>query len=188
MGDNRSRGSFAALRMTGRGRGAPRARPGVDKPRPLLLHQTGLPVFDLGSGWRQTKANVDSSHSLMSAPAEAAAPRRWYHISLTQQIMLGLVTGVLIGWWINEHFAVKDLDPAVAAAALAAQHPWMEWLGVVRDVFLHLIKVMIAPLIFASVVQGFAGAGDMKKSLRIPGRMLRSRYYNEWRSFPRASP
>ena len=108
----------------------------------------------------------------MSAPVEAAAPRRWYHFSLTQQIMLGLVTGVLLGWWINEHFAVKDLNPAVAAAASAGQHPWMEWLGVVRDVFLHLIKVMIAPLIFASVVQGFAGAGDMKKSLRIGAKAL----------------
>ena len=71
----------------------------------------------------------------MSAPA---APRRWYHFSLTQQILLGLATGILLGWWINEHFAAKDLAPAAAAAALARQQAWMEWLGVVRDVFLHL--------------------------------------------------
>jgi Na+/H+-dicarboxylate symporter len=42
----------------------------------------------------------------------------------------------------------------------------------VRDIFLHLIKVMIAPLIFASVVQGFAGTGDMKKARRIGVKAL----------------
>jgi proton glutamate symport protein len=95
----------------------------------------------------------------MSAPAEATAPRRWYHFSLTQQIMLGLVTGVLLGWWLNK------LPPATQAG-------WNTWLGMVRDVFLHLIKVMIAPLIFASVVQGFAGTGDMKKVGRIGWKAL----------------
>ena len=37
---------------------------------------------------------------------------------------------------------------------------------------LHLIKVMIAPLIFASVVQGFAGTGDMKKVGRVGVKAL----------------
>ncbi len=95
----------------------------------------------------------------MSAPAEAATPRKWYQFSLTQQIMLGLVVGVLLGWWMS------GLTPEGRAG-------WDKWMTLVRDVFLHLIKVMIAPLIFASVVQGFAGAGDMKKSLRIGGKAL----------------
>ncbi len=90
----------------------------------------------------------------MSAPVENAAPRRWYHLSLTQQIMVGLGVGILLGGWMHEL-------PA------AAQDDWGTWLKVIRDVFLHLIKVMIAPLIFASVVQGFAGTGDMKKARRI---------------------
>jgi len=108
----------------------------------------------------------------MSAPAEAAAPRPWYRFSLTQQIMLGLVAGILLGWWINGHFSSQGLAPTDAAIGHDRQQVWMEWLGVVRDIFLHLIKVMIAPLIFASVVQGFAGAGDMKKSLRIGAKSL----------------
>ena len=41
-----------------------------------------------------------------------------------------------------------------------------------RDIFLHLIKAMIAPLIFASVVQGIAGTGDMKKVGRIGVKAL----------------
>ncbi len=95
----------------------------------------------------------------MSAPAEAATPRKWYQLSLTQQILLGLVVGVLLGWWMS-------------GQAPEARQGWNEWLGVIRDIFLHLIKVMIAPLIFASVVQGFAGTGDMKKVGRIGWKAL----------------
>lgn len=95
----------------------------------------------------------------MSVPAEAATPRKWYQFSLTQQIMLGLVVGVLLGWWLS-------------GRAPEAKAGWNEWLGVIRDIFLHLIKVMIAPLIFASVVQGFAGTGDMKKVGRIGWKAL----------------
>lgn len=95
----------------------------------------------------------------MSAPAEAATPRQWYQFSLTQQIMLGLIVGVLLGWWLS-------------GQAPEAKTGWSEWLGVIRDIFLHLIKVMIAPLIFASVVQGFAGTGDMKKVGRIGWKAL----------------
>jgi len=94
----------------------------------------------------------------MSVPG-AATPRKWYHFSLTQQIMLGLVVGVLLGWWMH-------LQPP------AAKQGWDGALVVVRDIFLHLIKVMIAPLIFASVVQGFAGTGDMKKARRIGWKAL----------------
>ena len=95
----------------------------------------------------------------MSTPAEAATPRKWYQFSLTQQILLGLIVGVLLGWWMS------GLTPE-------AQAGWDTWLKVVRDVFLHLIKAMIAPLIFASVVQGFAGTGDMKKASRIGWKSL----------------
>ncbi len=61
---------------------------------------------------------------------------------------------MLIGWWLNRL-------PA------ANQDQWSTWLKVVRDIFLHLIKAMIAPLIFASVVHGIAGTGDMRKVGRI---------------------
>jgi proton glutamate symport protein len=95
----------------------------------------------------------------MSAPTEAVTPRKWYHFSLTQQILIGLGVGVLLGWWMNK------LAPDVRAG-------WDVWMALVRDIFLHLIKVMIAPLIFASVVQGFAGTGDMKKARRIGVKAL----------------
>lgn len=73
--------------------------------------------------------------------------------------MLGLVVGVLCGWWMSR-------------MAPEQQKAWDGAMVVVRDVFLHLIKAMIAPLIFASVVQGFAGTGDMKKAQRIGWKSL----------------
>ena len=94
-----------------------------------------------------------------SSPDPAPASRRWYQLNLTQQILLGLVLGCLVGWWMS-------------TLAPDARKGWEESFKVVRDVFLHLIKVMIAPLIFASVVQGFAGTGDMKKARRIGWKSL----------------
>jgi len=95
----------------------------------------------------------------MSVPAEAAAPRKWYQFSLTQQIMIGLLLGIFLGW------CMGGMPPEM-------QTNWNTALAVVRDIFLHLIKVMIAPLVFASVVQGFAGTGDMKKARRIGWKSL----------------
>ncbi len=96
----------------------------------------------------------------MSDPvASSAAPRKWYQPNLTKQIMLGLVVGVVIGWWMS-------------TMPEASRKNWDDAMVVVRDVFLHLIKAMIAPLIFASVVQGFAGTGDMKKARRIGVKSL----------------
>jgi proton glutamate symport protein len=95
----------------------------------------------------------------MAATAHPAAPRKWFHLSLTQQILLGLALGVVLGWWMS-HLPKETHDS------------WDTWVKVPRDLFLHLIKAMIAPLIFASVVQGFAGTGDMKKASRIGWKSL----------------
>jgi proton glutamate symport protein len=98
----------------------------------------------------------------MTAPVAKSSPKttksRW-HFSLTQQILLGLVLGCLMGLWM-------DVMPE------GAKDKCDVWLKVVRDIFLHLIKAMIAPLIFASVVQGIAGTGDIKKVGRIGVKAL----------------
>ena len=70
------------------------------------------------------------------AQAEPSAPRKGYQISLTQQILLGLVLGVLLGWYMNRL-------PAESRAAGEA------WVVMVREIFLHLIKCIVVPLIFA---------------------------------------
>jgi proton glutamate symport protein len=89
-----------------------------------------------------------------STAAHGSPPRSWPRLTLTRQILLGLVLGCFLGWWLN------TLPEARQAA-------WNRWLELIRDVFLHLIKLMIAPLVLGSVVQGIAGTGDMRKVGRI---------------------
>ena len=71
--------------------------------------------------------------------------RPWYS-SLTTQIMVGLVVGALIGW----------LKP-----------DWANKVYFLRDIFINLIKSIIAPLIFSTIVIGIAGAGALKKVGRM---------------------
>ena len=67
-------------------------------------------------------------------------------LSLTAWIFIGMAAGVALG---------------VFAPGFAKQ------LGPVSSVFLRLIRSIIAPLIFATLVSGVAGGGDMKQMGRI---------------------
>src|SRR5437868_13050570 len=77
--------------------------------------------------------------------------RRWYRLSLTAQIMIGLVVGVLIGW----------LRPE-----------WGNKVYFLRDIFLNLIKSIIGPLVFSTLVVGIAGGGDLRKVGRMGVKAL----------------
>jgi proton glutamate symport protein len=81
-------------------------------------------------------------------PAAAARPspaaRRLP--SLTTQIFIGLLLGIGVGYlWPRFGVAVKPL----------------------ADVFLRMIKMIIAPLLFSTLVVGVAGTGDLKAMGRI---------------------
>jgi proton glutamate symport protein len=91
--------------------------------------------------------------------AKAPARKPWYHLTLTRQILIGLVLGCLLGWWIN----------GLPGAELAA---WSRWLELIRNIFLALVKVMMGPLVFGSLVQGIAGTGDLKRVGRIGVKTL----------------
>jgi proton glutamate symport protein len=80
----------------------------------------------------------------VSPPAQARRP--WYRPSLTTQIMIGLVVGALIGW---------------------LQPDWGNKVYFLRDIFINLIKSIIAPLVFSTIVVGIAGAGALKKVGRM---------------------
>lgn len=77
--------------------------------------------------------------------------RFWPKLSLTQWILLALVAGGIFGY----------ADPAHAVK-----------LGWIRDIFLHLIKSIIAPLVFSTVVVGIAGGGEPKQVGRMGWKSL----------------
>ena len=89
----------------------------------------------------------------------AAAPPRRPRITLTQQIFIGLAVGIVVGWFVSNF------------------HPdWAIYFRPFSQLFLRLIKMIIAPLIFATLVAGIAGAGHFK----VVGRMgLRAIIYFE---------
>jgi proton glutamate symport protein len=67
------------------------------------------------------------------------------------QIMIGLVVGGVIGW----------LRP-----------DWGNAVYFLRDIFINLIKSIIAPLVFSTIVVGVAGAGALRKVGRMGAKAL----------------
>lgn len=76
-----------------------------------------------------------------------AKPAR--RISLTTYILLALALGIVTG------YACNRLIPDTAQAATVAGY-----LSLAADVFLRLIKMIIAPLVFSTLVVGVAHMGD----------------------------
>jgi Na+/H+-dicarboxylate symporter len=85
---------------------------------------------------------------------------------LTLYIMIGLVAGLVLGLAINA--AIDDGTPATAARLSEIAG----YFSIVTAVFLRLIKMIIAPLVFATLVAGIAHMGDTTALGRIGGRAL----------------
>lgn len=82
-------------------------------------------------------------------------------LNLTWLILGAAVAGLGAGYATNAAF------PDAADAARVAGY-----FSILSDVFLRLIKMVIAPLVFATVVSGIAGTGDAKTVGRIGGKAL----------------
>jgi proton glutamate symport protein len=77
-------------------------------------------------------------------------------VSNTTQILIGLALGIAVGYL----FPSSDAG-GVHVAGFAEQ------IKPLADVFLRMIKMIIAPLLFSTLVVGIAGTGDMKTMGRI---------------------
>src|SRR5882672_2982827 len=62
------------------------------------------------------------------------------------QVLIGIALGILCGW----------LFPSFAPTA-----------KLISETFINMIRMIIAPVIFCSIVTGIAGAGSMKKVGRV---------------------
>ena len=72
-------------------------------------------------------------------------------IGLSTQILIGLAIGALVGYLFPD-FGDK-LKP-------------------VGDAFLRMIKMIVVPLIFSTLIMGIAGTGDFKKLGRLGGKAI----------------
>jgi proton glutamate symport protein len=79
-------------------------------------------------------------------PLDASSRRARRLPGVTTQIFIGLLLGIVVGYlWPDFGVAIRPL----------------------ADAFLRMIKMIIAPLLFATLVVGIAGTGDLKAMGRI---------------------
>jgi Na+/H+-dicarboxylate symporter len=86
--------------------------------------------------------------------------------NLTRFILLALVLGIIAGWATNA--AIDDGTPASAAQLKSIA----DYLSIVTTLFLRLIKMIIAPLVFATLVAGIAHMGDIAALGRVAIRAI----------------
>ena len=89
-------------------------------------------------------------------------------ISLTWKIIIGLVIGIFVGWLIGE----LDRSSANHHVFGIETPTLLAFIRSLSTLFLNLIKSIIAPLIFATLVVGIAGTGDIKQVGRIGAKSL----------------
>lgn len=75
-------------------------------------------------------------------------------ISLAGQILIGLVLGIIVG-------AIFYGSPTIAS-----------YLQPIGDIFLRLIKMIVVPIIVASIIVAVAGVGDIKQLGKIGGKTI----------------
>jgi aerobic C4-dicarboxylate transport protein len=67
------------------------------------------------------------------------------------QVLIGIIAGIFAGWFF----------PSFAPTA-----------KIISDTFINMITMVIAPVIFFTIVTGIAGAGNIKKAGRIGGKAI----------------
>ncbi|HEY1164172.1 MAG TPA: dicarboxylate/amino acid:cation symporter [Chitinophaga sp.] len=81
---------------------------------------------------------------------------------LTLFIFLGMVLGILTGYFVFALYSGND----------AAVKKFADNISILTDIFLRLVKMIIAPLVFSTLVTGVAKLGDIKAVGRIGGKTM----------------
>lgn len=74
--------------------------------------------------------------------------------------MIAMIAGVVIGLWVHYNCTAPQIDDFSGG------------ISILTDIFLRLIKMIIAPLVFSTLVVGIAKLGDVKTVGRIGGKSL----------------
>src|SRR5436853_7355917 len=74
-------------------------------------------------------------------------------------ILIAMVAGVVIGYMIFVSYPDKKTAAQIAG-----------YVSIVSDIFLRLIKMIIAPLVFSTLVVGIAHMGDAASVGRVFGK------------------
>ena len=80
--------------------------------------------------------------------------------NLTFQIFIAMIFGALLGFFIHKNYSVEE-----------AKH-FSEIIKILATIFIRLVQMIIAPLVFSTLVVGIAKLGDIKSVGRIGGKAL----------------
>ncbi len=83
-------------------------------------------------------------------------------VHLTRCIMIGLALGIVVGWMVNQGLL----------ASIATNETWARSFQVLSTIFLNLIKMLVAPLVLATIISGLAHMGDSAAVGRIGFRAI----------------
>ncbi|WP_143307731.1 dicarboxylate/amino acid:cation symporter [Chitinophaga vietnamensis] len=87
---------------------------------------------------------------------------------LTIFIFVAMVVGVVTGFVVN--YSLGNGKPTVDQ--LATINKFADNISILTDIFLRLIKMIIAPLVFSTLVVGVAKMGDIKAVGRVGGKTM----------------
>lgn len=76
-------------------------------------------------------------------------------LTLTNKIIIGFVLGLILG-----EFFFLNFSPDIS-------HEWANKIQIISKIFLRLIKMIVGPLVFCTLVVGIAKLGDFKAVGRI---------------------
>ena len=79
---------------------------------------------------------------------------------LTMWIMIAMVLGIIVGYFIHENYS-SDTRTSFANNA-----------KLLTTIFLRMVQMIIAPIVFATLVVGIAKLGDMKTVGRVGGKAM----------------
>jgi len=85
----------------------------------------------------------------------------WFKIDLWKRVMVGLVLGLALGLGLRYGMGAE------AGGAFATT--WISWIG---DLFLRLIRMLIVPLVFFTLVSGIIAMGDPKRLGSLGARTI----------------
>jgi Na+/H+-dicarboxylate symporter len=83
-------------------------------------------------------------------------------VHLTKCILVGMVLGIAVGYLVNQ---------GLLAGVMSTEH-WTRSFGMLSNIFLNLIKMLVAPLVLGTIVSGIAHMGDSAAVGRIGFRAI----------------
>ncbi|MEX1203294.1 MAG: dicarboxylate/amino acid:cation symporter [Ferruginibacter sp.] len=79
---------------------------------------------------------------------------------LTLYILIAMALGILAGYYVHENYSTETQNTFATNAKL------------LTTIFLRLVQMIIAPIVFATLVVGIAKLGDMKTVGRVGGKAM----------------